>query len=115
MKTTKAALIPNPITVVTTFNREPIILLSSNCNAELVYFGRRLTEEKCRRLNSFILERLVPSPRWIVTAWWYKEEEILDVAGLDAVVFIRIIVFRACDSWSRTSCRGCNFYDEVLP
>ncbi|KAI0503446.1 hypothetical protein KFK09_014380 [Dendrobium nobile] len=58
-----------------------------------VYFGRRLAEERCRRLNSFILERLVPSPRWMVTAWRYKEEEILDVAGLDAVVFIRIIVF----------------------
>lgn len=59
-----------------------------------VYFGRRLAEERCRRLNSFILERLVPSPRWMATAWGYKEEEILDVAGLDAVVFIRIIVFR---------------------
>lgn len=58
-----------------------------------VYFGRRLAEERSRRLNSFILERLVPSPRWMVTAWGYKEEEILDVAGLDAVVFIRIIVF----------------------
>ncbi|KAG0467832.1 hypothetical protein HPP92_017160 [Vanilla planifolia] len=58
-----------------------------------VYFGRRLAEERSRRMGSFVLERFVPSPSWIVKAWSYSEEEILSIAGLDAVVFIRIIVF----------------------
>ncbi|PKA54237.1 DNA-directed RNA polymerase III subunit RPC2 [Apostasia shenzhenica] len=58
-----------------------------------VYFGRRLAEERTRRLETFILERLVPSPSWLAKAWGYSEEEILALAGLDAVVFLRMIVF----------------------
>ncbi|XP_020092492.1 CSC1-like protein RXW8 isoform X1 [Ananas comosus] len=58
-----------------------------------VYFGRRLAQEHSRLRESFILERLVPSPSWIVKALQYKEEEILAIAGLDAVVFLRILVF----------------------
>ncbi|RWW61701.1 hypothetical protein BHE74_00031227 [Ensete ventricosum] len=59
-----------------------------------VYFGRRLAEEHGRHRDSYILERFVPSPSWIVKAWQYTEEEILSAAGLDAVVFLRAIVFR---------------------
>ncbi|XP_072988247.1 CSC1-like protein RXW8 isoform X4 [Typha latifolia] len=58
-----------------------------------VYFGRRLAQEHSRLRDSFILERFVPSPSWIMKALQYKEEEILDIAGLDAVVFLRILVF----------------------
>ncbi|XP_039140092.1 CSC1-like protein RXW8 [Dioscorea cayenensis subsp. rotundata] len=58
-----------------------------------VYFGRRIAEEASRRSNSFTFERFVPSPSWIVKALQCKEEEILSVSGLDAVVFLRLIVF----------------------
>ncbi|KAG1348132.1 CSC1-like protein RXW8 [Cocos nucifera] len=58
-----------------------------------VYFGRRLAQEHSRYRDSFILERFVPSPSWIVKACQYKEEEILSIAGLDAVVFLRLVVF----------------------
>ena len=40
------------------------------------------------------LERFVPSPSWMVKAWKTNEEEILGIGGMDAVVFLRIVVFR---------------------
>ncbi|PKA57045.1 DNA-directed RNA polymerase III subunit RPC2 [Apostasia shenzhenica] len=58
-----------------------------------VYFGRWLAEERSQRMEPFSLERLVPSPSWIAKAWECSEDEMLAVAGLDAVVFIRILVF----------------------
>ncbi|CAA7399447.1 unnamed protein product [Spirodela intermedia] len=58
-----------------------------------VYFGRRLAEEHRRRQDSSALDRLVPSPSWILKAWEYTESDILSIAGLDAVVFLRIVVF----------------------
>lgn len=58
-----------------------------------VYFGRRLAQEHNRSFESFTLERFVPSPGWIVKAWQASEEEILAGAGLDAVAFIRMLVF----------------------
>ncbi|XP_072988245.1 CSC1-like protein RXW8 isoform X2 [Typha latifolia] len=70
-----------------------------------VYFGRRLAQEHSRLRDSFILERFVPSPSWIMKALQYKEEEILDIAGLDAVVFLRILVFSTPTElfWTRYS------------
>ena len=59
-----------------------------------VYFGRRIAEENERLRGAFILERFVPSTGWIVKALQCTEEEILAAAGLDAVVFNRILVFR---------------------
>jgi calcium permeable stress-gated cation channel len=59
-----------------------------------VYFGRRIAEEHDRLRGAFILERFVPSTGWIVKALRCTEEEILAAAGLDAVVFNRILVFR---------------------
>ncbi|KAG0446755.1 hypothetical protein HPP92_028669 [Vanilla planifolia] len=59
-----------------------------------VYFGRRLAEERSRRMGSFVLERFVPSPSWIVKAWSYSEEEILSIAGLDAVEYKSIARLR---------------------
>ncbi|XP_006664233.1 CSC1-like protein RXW8 [Oryza brachyantha] len=58
-----------------------------------VYFGRRIAQEHNRLREAFILERFVPSTGWIVKALQCTEEEILAAAGLDAVVFNRILVF----------------------
>ncbi|KAJ1442743.1 Calcium-dependent channel, 7TM region, putative phosphate [Sesbania bispinosa] len=57
-----------------------------------VYFGQRLASQHSRRLD-FCLERFVPSPSWILKAWQTTEDEILAIGGLDAVVFVRILVF----------------------
>lgn len=60
-----------------------------------VYFGRKLARERKRQKEGhFSFERFVPSPSWIVKAWGYTEDEILAIAGLDAVVFLRILIFR---------------------
>ncbi|KAK3137115.1 hypothetical protein QOZ80_5BG0448130 [Eleusine coracana subsp. coracana] len=58
-----------------------------------VYFGRRIAEEHDRLRGAFILDRFVPSTGWIVKALRYTEDEILAAAGLDAVVFNRILIF----------------------
>ncbi|PIA64642.1 hypothetical protein AQUCO_00100246v1 [Aquilegia coerulea] len=58
-----------------------------------VYFGRRLAQECIGRNDPFCFDRLIPSASWIVKAWATSEDEILSVAGLDAVVFLRIVVF----------------------
>ncbi|XP_028806974.1 CSC1-like protein RXW8 [Neltuma alba] len=57
-----------------------------------VYFGRRLASKRSRRTD-LCLERFVPSPSWILKAWHTTEDELLAVGGLDAVVFVRIVVF----------------------
>ncbi|XP_008790275.3 CSC1-like protein RXW8 [Phoenix dactylifera] len=58
-----------------------------------VYFGRRLSQEDGERRNINALERLVPSASWIVKAWQITEDELLSFAGVDAVVFLRVLVF----------------------
>lgn len=59
-----------------------------------VYFGRRLKEECGGPSDDCdFLDRLVPSPSWILKAWSRSEDDILAIAGLDAVVFVRILVF----------------------
>lgn len=58
-----------------------------------VYFGRRLASQRSKRTD-LCLERFVPSPGWILKAWNTTEDELLAIGGLDAVVFIRILVFR---------------------
>ncbi|KAK4795635.1 hypothetical protein SAY86_027961 [Trapa natans] len=58
-----------------------------------VYFGRRLSQVSPRRSHSVCFQRFVPSPSWILKAWETPEAEILAVGGLDAVVFLRIILF----------------------
>ncbi|KAK9270817.1 hypothetical protein L1049_026403 [Liquidambar formosana] len=58
-----------------------------------VYFGRRLAQVRTKRQDPFCFDRLVPSASWIVKAWETTEEEILAIGGLDAVVFVRILVF----------------------
>ncbi|EOA33300.1 hypothetical protein CARUB_v10019848mg [Capsella rubella] len=58
-----------------------------------VYFGRRLVCGGARRYDPFWYERFVPSPSWLVKAWETSEDELLAAAGLDAVVFLRMVVF----------------------
>ncbi|XP_062202210.1 CSC1-like protein RXW8 [Phragmites australis] len=58
-----------------------------------VYFGRRIAEDHDQLREAFVLERFVPSTGWIVKALQLTEEEILAAAGMDAVVFNRILVF----------------------
>lgn len=59
-----------------------------------VYFGRRLASVRSRRSDTSRFVRFVPSPSWIVKAWETTEEEILAIGGMDAVVFLRAVVFR---------------------
>lgn len=59
-----------------------------------VYFGRRLSQEEGQHQNINALERLVPSASWLVKAWQITEDELLSFAGVDAVVFLRVLVFR---------------------
>lgn len=59
-----------------------------------VYFGQRLAQVNPKRDRHISFQRFVPSPSWIVKAWETPEAEILATAGVDAVVFLRTIVFR---------------------
>ncbi|KAI4339799.1 hypothetical protein MLD38_024699 [Melastoma candidum] len=58
-----------------------------------VYFGRRLHQALPRRHDPPRFERFIPTPSWILKAWETPEEEILAIGGLDAIVFLRIIIF----------------------
>ena len=69
------------------------ILRKQPCNAS-VYCKRRLVSEPIKRSGPVCLERFVPSASWIMRAWRATDEEILAVSGVDAVVFMRIVVFR---------------------
>ncbi|CAN8294490.1 unnamed protein product [Cochlearia groenlandica] len=57
-----------------------------------VYFGRMLSGGRVKRHDPLWYERFAPSPSWIVKAWETTEEEMLAAAGLDAVVFIRMVI-----------------------
>ncbi|KAL4271436.1 hypothetical protein GQ457_13G009320 [Hibiscus cannabinus] len=67
------------------------ILRKQPSNAS-VYFMRRLISEQIKP-DPFGLERLVPSASWIVRAWQATNEDILAAGGVDALVFLRIVVF----------------------
>jgi len=58
-----------------------------------VYAPRMVAEERDKRSGPFSLERLVPSPGWIVRAFRFPADEFLSAAGFDAFVFIRIFIF----------------------
>ncbi|XP_021774270.1 CSC1-like protein RXW8 isoform X1 [Chenopodium quinoa] len=58
-----------------------------------VYFGRKLAQMRSKRSDPHWFERFVPSPSWIVKAWETSEDVILAAGGLDAVVFMRMLVF----------------------
>lgn len=59
-----------------------------------VYAPRLVAEGKCQRTNHFNLDRLLPSAGWVTRAWQPSEEDLLSTSGLDAVVFMRIFIFR---------------------
>ncbi|ESQ35850.1 hypothetical protein EUTSA_v10006880mg [Eutrema salsugineum] len=57
-----------------------------------VYFGRMLSGGRVKRHDPLWYERFAPSPSWLVKAWETTEDEMLASAGLDAVVFIRMVI-----------------------
>ncbi|KAK3030219.1 hypothetical protein RJ639_038342 [Escallonia herrerae] len=58
-----------------------------------VYFGQRLARLRLGNHDPSLIDRFVPSASWILKAWKTSEEEILAIGGLDAVVFLRTLVF----------------------
>ncbi|KAA8532928.1 hypothetical protein F0562_032955 [Nyssa sinensis] len=58
-----------------------------------VYVPRLLADGKLKKTSHFHLERLLPTPGWVKRAWQLSEEELLSSSGLDAVVFMRLIIF----------------------
>lgn len=59
-----------------------------------VYAPRLAAEGKAQQGGQFNLESLLPTVGWVRKAWQLSEDEILSVLGLDAVVFMRIFIFR---------------------
>ncbi|XP_071731048.1 CSC1-like protein HYP1 [Rutidosis leptorrhynchoides] len=68
------------------------ILRKQPSNAD-VYAPRLVAEGKLEQRNNFNLERLLPSTSWVNQSWHPSEEHLLARAGLDGVVFMRIIIF----------------------
>ncbi|KAJ8541224.1 hypothetical protein K7X08_002040 [Anisodus acutangulus] len=58
-----------------------------------VYFGAKIAQVRARQQDAFGFDRFVPSPSWILKAWEISDEEICATGGLDAMVFVRMIVF----------------------
>lgn len=57
-----------------------------------VYAPRSIVEGKAQNDDDISLERFLPSTGWLVSAWSPSEDEFLAIAGLDAVVFMRIFI-----------------------
>ncbi|KAK1436157.1 hypothetical protein QVD17_01933 [Tagetes erecta] len=57
-----------------------------------VYFGQRIAQGRTRNEN-LCFERFVPSASWLLKAWEATEEDIFACGGIDAVVFLRIVIF----------------------
>ncbi|XP_022849682.1 CSC1-like protein RXW8 isoform X1 [Olea europaea var. sylvestris] len=58
-----------------------------------VYFGQKLSQVRSKRNDPLWFQRFIPSASWIVKSWEASEEELLAIGGLDAVVFLRAVVF----------------------
>nr|XP_043626565.1 CSC1-like protein At1g69450 [Erigeron canadensis] len=58
-----------------------------------VYAPRMLAEGRAHRPRRFHLDRLLPTAGWLKNAWQPSENDLLAYSGLDAVVFMRIIIF----------------------
>lgn len=69
------------------------ILRKQPSNAS-VYAPRLLAEGKSQEGEFFNFERLLPSAGWARRAWQLSEDELLSISGFDAVVFVRIFIFR---------------------
>ena len=59
-----------------------------------VYGPRLIQDGESQQTNAFNLERLLPTAGWVRRALEPTNEEILSNLGLDALVFIRVLVFR---------------------
>lgn len=69
------------------------ILKKQPSNAD-VYYARRLSKNHRVSFDSyFTLRRYLPSVSWISRAFRVTQDEILDTAGLDALVVIRLFKF----------------------
>ncbi|CAJ2650413.1 unnamed protein product [Trifolium pratense] len=53
----------------------------------------RLLALGASRITPFNLKQLIPSPDWVAKAWSISEEDLFTSAGLDALVFMRLITF----------------------
>ncbi|KAK1367310.1 hypothetical protein POM88_042871 [Heracleum sosnowskyi] len=83
-------------------------ILRKQPNNASVHFGQRFAQVQSHDL--FCLDRIVPSAGWIVKAWETTEEEdLLTVGGLDAVVFLRIVVFWMFKSKLQELCHANNW------
>lgn len=69
-------------------------VLRKQPNLVSVYFGQKLAQANSKRNDPFWFGRLIPSASWIVKAWETSEDELYNVGGVDAVVFLRAVVFR---------------------
>lgn len=69
------------------------VLRKQPCNFS-VYFARKLVQAGPIHNDPNFLSRFVPSPSWLMKAWEATDDELLSIGGVDAVVFLRIIVFR---------------------
>uniref|UniRef100_A0A7C9ENG5 CSC1/OSCA1-like 7TM region domain-containing protein n=1 Tax=Opuntia streptacantha TaxID=393608 RepID=A0A7C9ENG5_OPUST len=58
-----------------------------------VYLPRLLAEKGIEQRHWFRVQQLLLSPGWVSRAWKFSEEDLLSISGLDAVVFMRIIIF----------------------
>ncbi|CAM8885708.1 unnamed protein product [Rhodiola kirilowii] len=58
-----------------------------------VYIPRVVSEGKHKLVRHFRLTRYLPSPSWVKKAWELSEDELLLLSGLDAVVFMRMLIF----------------------
>lgn len=58
-----------------------------------VYAPRTVADGEYPERSHFKLERLLPNPGWVGRVWQESENDLLESSGLDAVVFMRIIVF----------------------
>lgn len=69
------------------------ILKKQPSNAD-IYYARRLSKDHRIDFDSILtLRRYLPSVSWISHAVRVSEDEILDTAGLDALVVIRLFKF----------------------
>lgn len=59
-----------------------------------VYIPRLVSEGKHKFVRHFRLTKYIPSPSWVKKAWELSEDELMLLSGLDAVVFMRMLIFR---------------------
>ncbi|GAA0152779.1 hypothetical protein LIER_11174 [Lithospermum erythrorhizon] len=58
-----------------------------------VYFGQKLAHKRGKHQDPYCLDSCLPCSTWIMKAWQASEDQLLEAGGLDAVVFLRAVVF----------------------